>query len=364
MQKKLIALAIAGLASSAAFAQSNVTVYGFMDMGVINQSRSDKGVKVNQSKTSIASGVSAGDRIGFKGAEALGNGTSAIFEHELQIYGDAGNLTGSLGNMGTRHSYVGLTGGWGTAVAGYVDGARFGVACKYDAFSCGTVGQGVSIQKHASRADNAIAYISPSWSGFSFIAAYTTQLIGQEAGTFADGNGNKGDGRLWAIQPNYNNGPIALTLNFEHLDVKDAANDNGDVSIAAMGGSYDFKVVKIMGYWENVHTEGNRAWDQRAWTLGATAPVGANGLVRLNYSRLDDKTVANADCDKWGIGYKHSLSKRTYVFTDYGRINNKNATSVCTIAVSGSSGSLDNGGAGPTGGCGTAGFDLGLAHSF
>ena len=36
MQKKLIALAIAGLASSAAFAQTNVTVYGIVDMGVIN----------------------------------------------------------------------------------------------------------------------------------------------------------------------------------------------------------------------------------------------------------------------------------------------------------------------------------------
>ena len=32
MQKKVIALAVAALASSAAFAQTNVTIYGVMDV--------------------------------------------------------------------------------------------------------------------------------------------------------------------------------------------------------------------------------------------------------------------------------------------------------------------------------------------
>ncbi len=33
MQKKVIALAVAALASSAAFAQTNVTIYGVVDVG-------------------------------------------------------------------------------------------------------------------------------------------------------------------------------------------------------------------------------------------------------------------------------------------------------------------------------------------
>ncbi len=36
MQKKVIALAIAGLASTAAFAQTNVTIYGVADVGFAN----------------------------------------------------------------------------------------------------------------------------------------------------------------------------------------------------------------------------------------------------------------------------------------------------------------------------------------
>ena len=35
MQKKIIALAVAGLVSGAAFAQSNVTIYGAVDMGYL-----------------------------------------------------------------------------------------------------------------------------------------------------------------------------------------------------------------------------------------------------------------------------------------------------------------------------------------
>ena len=36
MQKKIIALAVAGLLSGAAFAQTNVTVYGTIDMAYVH----------------------------------------------------------------------------------------------------------------------------------------------------------------------------------------------------------------------------------------------------------------------------------------------------------------------------------------
>ena len=77
MQKKLIALAIAGLASSAAFAQTNVTVYGLVDMGVINVKADGR-----SSGWKIDNGLSAGSRLGFKGEEALGNGLKAVFTLE------------------------------------------------------------------------------------------------------------------------------------------------------------------------------------------------------------------------------------------------------------------------------------------
>ncbi|MBI5907106.1 MAG: porin, partial [Burkholderiales bacterium] len=105
MQKKLIALAIAGL-SGAAFAQSNVTVYGAADASldfirVSGGSPSDD--TPNYTRVS-----SNGSHIGFKGMESLGNGMVAVFQYETTVSLDAGAGSSLLGT--SRDSYVGLAG--------------------------------------------------------------------------------------------------------------------------------------------------------------------------------------------------------------------------------------------------------------
>jgi predicted porin len=93
MQKKIIALALAGLASSAAFAQSNVTLYGRADYGYMVRGDDDGAVPKNlKNKSEFASGIGAGSRIGFKGSEDLGNGLKAIFEIEYGLSMDAGRV--------------------------------------------------------------------------------------------------------------------------------------------------------------------------------------------------------------------------------------------------------------------------------
>ena len=130
MQKKIIALAVAGLASTTAFAQSNVTVYGVVDAGYVytsgNLANGDK-AKAN----AIESGILAGSRIGFKGEEALGNGLKAVFtlEYGLGIDGNngLGGTTGAavggtngsvLSAAAARQQFVGLGGGFGTVTFG------------------------------------------------------------------------------------------------------------------------------------------------------------------------------------------------------------------------------------------------------
>ena len=118
MQKKLIALAVAGLVAAPAFAQSNVTIYGRADYGMVTRSGTPDGfgsADLN-GKTEFASGVQAGSRLGFKGAEDLGNGLKAIFEIEYGLKMDEGTTSSTV--WGNRHSYVGLTGNFGTVVGG------------------------------------------------------------------------------------------------------------------------------------------------------------------------------------------------------------------------------------------------------
>jgi predicted porin len=86
MRKSLVAVALA-FAFPAAFAQSNVTLYGIVDVGV---ERLDIG---DLSATRVMSGISQGSRWGVRGSEVLGGGYSAIFTLESRINIDSGSMT-------------------------------------------------------------------------------------------------------------------------------------------------------------------------------------------------------------------------------------------------------------------------------
>lgn len=94
MQKKLIALAVAGMASGFAAAQTNVTIYGVLDAGYLYSAGDPgPGIKGTNTFSGIANGLlTAGNRLGFKGEEALGNGLKAVFtlEYGLEIDSNCG----------------------------------------------------------------------------------------------------------------------------------------------------------------------------------------------------------------------------------------------------------------------------------
>ena len=65
----------------------------------------------------------APNRLGFRGTEALGDGMTAFFQVESQIFTDArvDNASGSSTNatIGGRPTYMGLRAGWGEVSIGY-----------------------------------------------------------------------------------------------------------------------------------------------------------------------------------------------------------------------------------------------------
>jgi predicted porin len=64
MKKSLIALAVFGVVSGLASAQSNIAIYGVVDVGVSHDSNAVG------STTAVNSGILNGSRLGFKGAWA------------------------------------------------------------------------------------------------------------------------------------------------------------------------------------------------------------------------------------------------------------------------------------------------------
>src|SRR5574343_638177 len=237
MQKKIIALAIAGLASTAAFAQSNVTIYGRMDLGGVYRDGNSGGVNGVEGKYEIASGVGSGSRIGFKGVEDLGNGLKAVFQSEFGIAIDqvSGSSTASWTN---RNSYVGLTGGFGTVVGGRLDGVRYGIFNTFDPFAGGTIGNFTQMTIQVDRADNAIAYISPNWNGFGLVLAYSSNTAGAEQkGNRFPGGAVGGTGSLHTIMGTYDNGPLSARLDYEEVTFPGESYSKTWVATAAA--SYD-----------------------------------------------------------------------------------------------------------------------------
>lgn len=376
MQKKLIALAIAAITSSAAFAQSNVTIYGTIDMGWLHRSGNNGAVAGTLTQNAMQSN-SAESNIGFKGVEDLGNGLKAVFDLQYRFNPDTSSGLATAG-----HQYVGLTGGFGTAVAGFLDGLRYGIYGKYSPFGNYSVGNFASMTTQYDRAANAVAYISPTFNGFTVILAHSSNTQTQEGGLAGvhpglAASGNNGDDRLYSINAIYAKGPLSIDLDYE--TTKTVGMSDSRLYVATAGASYDFGVVKVSGLYDVIKGDPNsliggnvdldpataglqnlgglaagQKYDRRNWMIGASVPVGQASIL-ASYGKVKDKTLSDADASKWAVGVRYALSKRTSLYADYGHIKNDTNASF-TINPMGNSLGLS--------GAGVSGVDLGIKHTF
>ncbi len=108
MKKSLFAIAAVGAFAGAAQAQSSVTVYGIMDLGFQGVTTRVGSAKTNLTRFS-GEGSETTSRLGLRGTEDLGGGTSAFFTLEFAL-APAGVYVNGDSNAGlaNRQSFVGL----------------------------------------------------------------------------------------------------------------------------------------------------------------------------------------------------------------------------------------------------------------
>ncbi|HEX5392126.1 MAG TPA: porin [Rhodocyclaceae bacterium] len=383
MQKKLIALAIAGLASSAAFAQSNVSIYGVVDAGVASYRATGA-----LSSTKVISGGLSTSRLGFKGVEDLGNGLKALFTLEYRL--DVDQNTGIGGNPSTatsgpaRQQLLGLTGGFGTVAAGRLQTTAYDWSIKYITLGATAFdvagnferagGFGINAISGQGRADNAVAYISPSMGGFT-VAVNHALATEQTTGTSVL---NTLNANLVGVY--YDNGPASAGLVYEKLDGSGTSTGT-EVADWALGGSYDFGAAKVTATYQTTQNKapgllGVQGNKNKVWQLGVTVPVSAVGAVSAQYAslKLDNTyngaaiptatTAASAkddDAKGWSVAYTHNLSKRTTAYAGYGRIKNNGNTGLVNGVVNGGTAGLGNT---PQGGGSSSVLAAGLRHTF
>lgn len=315
MKKSLIALAVLSAVAGAAQAQSsNVTIYGLVDMGI---QRQDIG---GTATTALDSGNQSGSRLGFKGTEDLGGGLKANFKLEMGVFADNGASQGGL-TFG-RQAYVGLSGNFGSVNFGRQYTPMFLAIDSFDPFSTGltsgTAGASTS-------SFGAAAYMEPNVVGprKNNSVTYSTNDLGGFVGSLMYGLGNEipgnnQSGRYMSMSAAYTAGPMYLVGVYS-----DSENVTGKFATKSslFAATYDFSVVKLAGAYQYIKDEGTptEVLKRDVYSIGATVPVSAAGSFLFNYITTKNKNheIADADANQTAIGYTHSLSKRTNLYTSY-----------------------------------------------
>lgn len=188
----MLALAY-GAASKAATAQSNLTIYGVADAGIVSERGGAAG-----NITKVSSGVASASRLGFRGSEDLGGGVSALFVLEAGISIDTGALASSSQAF-NRQSFVGLKSREsGSLTIGRQYTLTYNALGQVgDPFGSGMSGSAKNLFPVAGanlRANNSIIYATPVKNGFSAEVLYS---LGEVSGA------SSGAGRQYNVGLNY-----------------------------------------------------------------------------------------------------------------------------------------------------------------
>lgn len=334
----LAILGAAGAWSGSSFAQqSNVTVYGLVDVGV-EYSNSGKGGLVRE-----VSGGSLGSRVGFRGTEELGGGLSANFRLEQGFTADDGVLAQG-GRIFGREASVGLSSkAYGTVLAGRLPTPYYQALNGVDAFSWVGSGGMLSVTRSAvtsqqllplatsARTDNAISYTAPTFGGLEF---KVLAALGEGSATI---------GRHYSAALRYRQGPVDAIAAYAR---QNGAGGSGDITAFVVGGSYDLGPLRLYaghtreknacssctgGLTRAAGVVAGGASEFGLTNVGVKVPLGAT-TVFAQVTRIDDRSryaadPGSRDATWFGVGAEHALSKRTALYATAATVGNRNGSS-------------------------------------
>ena len=397
MQKKLLAVAVAGAlgAPAVALAQNaTVNVYGrlYAEYGYIKQGATSPvaapvaGTDLN----TVDFLQNPGSNIGFRGEEKLGGGTSVWFQCESSMDWRGTSVDGWC----SRNSALGIKGAWGNFYAGNwhtpfqraitqgMVGANetglYGAAQLLGGQSTTTNSGAASGGTFFRRQRNAIAYDSPNFSGFQVNALYTNTNADTASLTSATGT----KARVQSISAVYNNGPLVAYATYEkHKDVTGAAAARSEDGWA-IGGAYTFpNKLKVGGLytrqtWERGTAAAPTEGSVNAWHVGMDWSISGPHGVRAAYTRAGDiknnsvaafggigagnppyrpafNAAGGTSASLYSIRYVHTLSKRTEFTFGYAKMDNKTNAAYQIYGLSSNANGHDQ-----------SGFALALDHRF
>lgn len=340
MKKSLVALAVLA-ASGAAMAQSSVTLYGVIDVFVGSSSTANKSnVTVPSLRQTVeTSGSVNGSRWGLKGSEDLGGGLNAIFDLQSGFSVDTG-ASGQGGLLFGRQSVVGLQGGFGKVVIGRVITPFYdnegmndsllngslsaqsnvmrtanGFNSFFDAKTGPTIG-GVAtggLANYVLRANNAVRYDTPNIAGFVGAVAYS--LAERTQTNFSTNIGI----RVVSTSLVYANGPVSGVLAYQTEKPFSAVGTATDRNFTRLSGQYDFgTIIAKAGYGHAGNVDFVNDASTNEYQIGLDFKVTDAFLLTGGVSQSKDNLAAgDVKRTAYALGYKYTMSKRTFLYGGY-----------------------------------------------
>ena len=396
--RKLLVVLVAGACGAPMFASaqeaSPITIYGrlYPQFTVITSSGATATTGPRNTLSGAPTGLeipshnevqASNSRLGFRGSEKLGGGLEAFFQIESTIPIDTGG-----GTFGTRDSFVGLSGGFGSVKLGNMDTVykNYGDTLSFLGVSSGNfvsnsnilskLGFGTSSSgSFHLRRNNSIVYDSPALGNFEFSAGYSpdelkTSTSNRYVSSFGARYGGKKSPYFVAIGYEIHNdlfggsrnSPSALS-NFANPAAR--AEDKA----VRVTGSYTFGNTTIEGNYaalkynetggaagrfENYkHNAFSIAFAHKAgpWEFaGAYASAGAGSCSLVGGAVC---TAAGLKGTQVSVGSRYNFSKRSSMFAMYAKVYNGFAARYNNLAIGD-----------PSSGSDLSQFAVGLQHAF
>lgn len=293
------ALAACGLVQ----AQSNVTLYGIVSQDVLRATHTAKG-----RATLVENGRLNSSRLGFMGAEDLGDGLYAIFGLESGINPDTGTANGGS-SFWNRGSYVGFKNAYGTLTIGRQWNVNddllgnFFVFGGYAVFSYGGFGE------TSDTFNNSAKYVSPSFGGFTFEAL---------------GALGEGGPRTYELAGAYSGGGLKAALTYHVTESKAVGLKDklisGGVSYGMASWNARFGYSSADNQLSGTGTAGFPK--AAAYDLGFDYAVTPLTILSLDYVARDLKNSSN-DSHFIRLLARYNLSKRTQLNANLIQMKNK-----------------------------------------
>ena len=298
MKRSLLLIPALLLGSSAAMAQSSVTLYGLVDLGIGKQD----GGKVQMTGSGLLNNTDS--HIGLKGTEDLGGNLKAGFNFEQGIQAKTGGI---VDNGWTREANVWLGGDFGTFKMGRARTVSYwGYAAweitgnaNYSAVAntYGIVGAG-------ERSNSQFQYSTPDFGGFQANLGYVFKADNANAAKYD-------------LSATYLNGPVAVGASYNKT--------KGSKANWAVGGKYTFGNFALATSYNDSRTLANSS-QRSGVSLGGAATFGAATLT-LDVTRDTKHQLGDVKLKKYTNAVfeaKYALSKRTSVYGNFLRLDSTN----------------------------------------